>query len=77
MNEYFNYIFSRLQCGFRKDRSVQHCLVPMFDKIKKIRDERGVCVAIPTNLSKVFDCISHDLLLSNWIHMSLIKRQQH
>ena len=64
MNEYFNYIFSRYQCGFRKDRSVQHCLVPLFDKIKKIRDEKGVCVAIPTNLSKAFDCISHDLLLS-------------
>ena len=36
----------------------------MIEKIRKIRGSKGVFAAILTDLSKAFDCISHELLLA-------------
>ena len=35
----------------------------MIEKIRKIRESKGVFTAVFTDLSKTFDCISHELLL--------------
>ena len=64
INAYFDNILSKFQCGFRKCYSAQHCLLYMIEKIRKIRDSKGVFAAVLTDLSKVFDCISHELLLA-------------
>ena len=40
---------------FSKIHGVQHNVVLMFEKIKKIRDEKGIFAAIPTDLSKAFE----------------------
>ena len=55
--------FSRHQCGFRKGYTAQHCLLAMIEKWKKIVDYGGVFGALLTDLSKVFDCIPHDLFI--------------
>ena len=62
--KYFNGIFSKYLCGFKKGHSTQHCLLFMLESIKNALD-KGLCTGILlTDLSKAFDCISHDLLLA-------------
>ena len=49
-------------CGYRKGYSTQHCLLYMLEKLKTLLD-KGMCTGILlTDLSKAFDCISHELL---------------
>ena len=64
MYKYFNHILSKWQCGFRKGFRTQHCLLVMTEKWQKYLDKGGVSGAILTDLSKVFDCILHDLLIA-------------
>ena len=61
---HFENIFSKFQCGFRKNFGTQHCLLLMIDKWKKAVDNNKVFGAILTDLSKAFDCICHDLLIA-------------
>ena len=48
----------------RQTFSAQHCFLVTVEKMKKIRDNKGVFAAVLTDLSKAFDCISHGLLIS-------------
>ena len=57
-------ILSKYQGGFRKKFSSQHSLLVMFEKWKKVLDNGGSCGALLVDLSKAFDCIVHDLLLT-------------
>ena len=78
--EYFDNIFSKYFSGFRKGHSTQHCLLFMLEILKKAL-HKGLCTGILlTDLSKAFDCISHDLLIAKLnaygfskISLSLIK----
>ena len=60
----FEETLSKFQCGFRKGFSTQHCLLLMFEKWKRAVDNNKVFGALLTDLSKAFDCISHDLLIA-------------
>ena len=60
---YFEEILSKFQYGFRKGFSTQHCLLLMLEKWKRAVDNNKVFGALLTDLSKAFDCISHDLLI--------------
>ena len=64
MSNFFEYIFSKYQCGFRKGYSAQHCLLVMIEKWKRIVDYGGVFGALLTDLSKAFDCIPHDFFIA-------------
>ena len=64
MSDYFNDVLSKFQCGFRKGFSAQNCLLYMIETIRKTRDNHGVFAAVMTDLSKAFDCISHELLIA-------------
>ena len=61
---YFEEILSKFQCGFRKGFGTQHCLLLMLEKWKRAVDNNKVFGALLTDLSKAFDCISHDLLIA-------------
>ena len=65
MSEYFeSFFFSKYQCRFRKGFSAQHCLVSMLEKWKSATENKKVLGALLTDLSKAFDCLSHDLLIA-------------
>ena len=64
ISNFFEDVFSKYQCGFRKGYSAEHCLLVMIEKWKKIVDRGGVFGALLTDLSKAFDCILHDLIIA-------------
>ena len=49
---------------FAKKYSTQHALIPMIEKARKILDKGGTFGALLTDLSKVFDCMTYDLLIA-------------
>ena len=61
--EYLNKILSKWQSGFRQGYSAQHCLLVMLEKWRLCLDNGGMSGALLTDLSKVFDCTLHELLI--------------
>ena len=61
--EYFEPILSKFQCGFRNVFSAQHCLLSMLEKWKPAVDNKKTFAALLIDLSKAFDCLSHDVIL--------------
>ena len=61
---FFELVFSKYQCGFRKGHSAQHCLVTMTEKWKKCLDSNDVCGTLLTDLPKTFDFLPHSLLIA-------------
>ena len=55
---------SKYQCGFRNGYSTQHCLLLMLEKWKRAVDNGKVFGILLTDLSKAFDCLSHELPLA-------------
>ena len=64
ISEYFDPILLKFQFGFRKGFSAQHCLLSVLEKWKTAVDKKKPFGALVTDLSKAFDCLSHDLLLA-------------
>ena len=62
MYDYYDRIFLKYQCGFSKWQSPLNCLHYLTEKIKQARDNNNVFAALLTDLSKAFDCITHELL---------------
>ena len=63
--DYFDNILFPSQSGFRKGYCAQHCLLVMIGKFKEAIDRGNEFGAIPTDLSKTFDCINHSLVIAN------------
>ena len=64
ISEFFEIIFSKNQCGFRKGHSTQQCLLAMLEKWKRSVDSGKAFGALLTDLSKAFDCLDHELLIA-------------
>ena len=64
MEAYFETILSSNQCGFSKEFSAQHYLISLIEKWKKSIDNGGAFGALTTDLSKAFNCLSHELLIA-------------
>ena len=61
---FFEDIFSKQQCRFRKGYNTQQCLLKMLEKWKRSVDGDKVFDALLTDLSKAFDCLDHELLIA-------------
>ena len=64
INDYFQPVFSKLQCGFRKKFNAQHCLLVSVEKCREVLDKQGYTGILLTDLSKAFDCNNHELLIA-------------
>ena len=54
MYPYFDKLFSKFQCSFRKGFNVQHCLITMIEKWRRSVDGGGQAVALLPDLSEAF-----------------------
>ena len=64
MTKFFEGIFPRYQCGFRKGFSTRQCLLVMLEKWKRSIDKGKTFDTLLTDLLKAFHCLDHDLLIS-------------
>ena len=62
--KYFDQIFSKFQCSFRKGFSTQNFLLYMIKNWNESLDQGDHYDALLIDLFKVFDCIMHDLLIA-------------
>ena len=81
-------LLSKFQCGFRKGCGAQDCLLAMLENWKNEVDKGKVFGALLTDLSKAFDCLSHELIIAKLnaygfslsalklVHNYLSKRQE-
>ena len=60
LETYFNSILSQYPCGFRKGFSVLTTPLPLTEKWRDYFDLGGNFSALLTDLSKAFDCLSHN-----------------
>ena len=67
LSVFFDKILSKHQCGFRKRFNDQHCLINLLQKWRQSLDQGLVFGALLTDLSKAFDCLSHELLVAKLI----------
>ena len=54
INDYFHPLFSKFQCGFRKEFNAQHCLLELIEECGEVLDKRvypGVLLIICQKLS--------------------------
>ena len=70
---YFNSIFSKYLCGYRKGYSTQHTLLYMLENLKKALDRKKFTGILMTDLSKAFDCLSHELIIAKLYAYGLSK----
>ena len=42
LDEYFSDFLSKFQCGFRQGYGTQNCLLAITEKLRKIRDKKGI-----------------------------------
>ena len=64
INKFFENKFSNLLCGFRRNHSTQHALIKLLQKWQSCLDKSGKVGTILMDLSKAFDCLSHELLIA-------------
>ena len=57
-------LFSKYQCGFHRGFSTQDCLLAMLEKWKSVVDKGKIFGILMTDLSKAFDCLSHELIIA-------------
>ena len=62
--KYFDEIFSKYLCGYRKGQSTQHSLLFMLESLRKSLDKECFTGVLLADLSKAFDCISHESLIA-------------
>ena len=63
-----NETFFLCQFGFRKNHSTSHALIHLLNKISSAIDQQQTTVGIFLDLSKAFDTIDHEILLTKLQH---------
>ena len=64
ISRYINNYLSPYLCGYRKGFSSQQALMSLIENWKRVLDKKGFGGAVLMDLSKAFDTIKHDLLIT-------------
>ena len=64
ISEYIDKYLNPILCGFRKGHSTAHALFKLIQSWQKELDKSGYIATILMDLSKAYDCISHDLIIA-------------
>ena len=64
MTAFIEHKISQYLCGFRKGYNTQHALLRLIDKLNKSLDKKEKIGIVMMDLSKAFDCLSHDLIIA-------------
>ena len=63
ITNFMDPLLSKYQCGFRRGFSAQNCLLAMLEKWKSSVDKGKAFGVLLTDLSKAFDCLSHEVII--------------
>ena len=61
--EFFEIIFDKFLCAFRKGNGCQTTLLKLLEDWKLALEQNKNLAAILIDLSKTFDCLPHDILM--------------
>ena len=64
LGAYFENIFDKYLCTFRKWHGCQTVLLRLFEDWKEALDKNKYVAAVLMDLSNAFDCLPHEVLLS-------------
>ena len=64
LSAYFENIFDRYLCAFRKGQGCQTVLLRLLEDWRAALDNNEYVAAVLMDLSKAFDCLPHKILLS-------------
>ena len=64
LSKFTDKILSKFVSAYRKSYSSNHVLLKLIEEWKKSLDHKNIIGAALMELSKAFDCISHDLLIA-------------
>ena len=64
LSNHTKYFLRQILCGFRKAHSTQHALFRLLQSWQRELDESGYVGTILMDLSKTYDCIPHELLIT-------------
>ena len=64
MTPFANTRLSSLLCGFRDGYSTQHALFRLIEACRSTLDKKDRVGMVLMDLSKAYDCLSHDLLIA-------------
>ncbi|XP_039285350.1 uncharacterized protein LOC120351580 [Nilaparvata lugens] len=68
-------ILSDAQFGFRKGKSTIHAIDDIMKQVLRAFEERNYAQATLCDLSRAFDCVDHDVLLSKLVYYGIIERK--
>ena len=73
---FYNYvekhqILSEHQFGFRRNRSTEHAILELSDKISKAIDKGEYTIGVFLDLSEAFDTVNHGILLKKLQHYGI------
>ena len=69
---FFDNVFPKFQCAFRKGYNTQHCNLKMFEKGQNCLAKGKFFSALLTDLSKAFHCLDHNYSQPSWVLTDLI-----
>jgi hypothetical protein len=66
-----NNLYFNSQYGFRKKHSTEHAIIELTDRLITSLDRNNTPTSIFIDLTKAFDCIDHDILLTKLKHYNI------